>query len=534
MSGKPKVKLPTPEEFFNQVIALKTVTKVRQACNDLLSGLESYTPATISKKLSAYRKLFYEYQSNNSKLNETVDTTQGKRTQHIAGKLLALSPEQAAKLKESRQTNEDIRAGYDAQGNIREVNKPPIDIAKTVKQACEYLNSNNSQVVASGILILTGLRANELLHLKRKLDDGEIVERNIEKIGEYKIAVLGVSKKKNKKEGKVYLRRYCLAPADLIIEAYQKIKNNKELKAIGMGYKAYDESAYRRSFTSKFKDLFGDELSTIISFNDNGKRIDNDGTPHKARAFYACTLRAILRSQGTRNATINRYVQLCLNHETTEHTAKYLNRFDDSEFINPINITLEKNIRGLGMTTTLQNKKLNEINNKKSSSKSKKADKNEFSIDKFIEGISSDMQIKFQDLIDDENLTTTEALITLVNFAEKHKGKTHRTSVSDIVAEIVDATMRYNSQCPTTKERVKPSYAFINRVGKAFNGRQISRSTVEDYLKSVATDLNERLINFGIIDRSIQDDSDINDWNAKYHRRDMDEVVNNMIVLLNM
>mgnify|MGYP001796310138 FL=1 len=52
--------VPTPEEFFNLVKDENDKRKVNQACNALLDKLveEKYSTATISRKLSGYKKPF--------------------------------------------------------------------------------------------------------------------------------------------------------------------------------------------------------------------------------------------------------------------------------------------------------------------------------------------------------------------------------------------------------------------------------------------------------------------------------------------
>ncbi len=527
-----EVIIPTPQEFFNTVSKLETPLEVSQACNELLDNLaEKYAVSTISRKLSAYKKHFYGYIHTNPKLNESVLVNGESKTQHIAGQLLALSDEQSKELKESREINAQSKAGIDGEGNIRDVQKPKIDIEVIIRKACDCLVDMDSKVVACGLMILTGLRANELLHLKRKLADSEVVERDIEKIGEYKIAIKGISKKQHEgiKESKSYLVRYSLAPADLIVKAYQKIKTDKDLLAISIEYEDFRRSSYFRVFGDRFKSIFGTDLSTVEAYSDDGKLVKNDGSSHKARAFYACAIRAILKAKNTRNKAINKYVQLCLNHGSEGETIKYLGKYDESEFINPVDITLTKNIRGLGMVNTLAAKK---IEREKSKAKDKSqvtisSPKTSLNVDEFINGITPELQVKFTELMN-ETQDITLALIDFVN--QNCSGKSNVSKippVKDTVADIVDAIMKYNSQCVIVTERLKPVYSVINKIGIAANGKSIARTTVTEYLKSVWRDLSERLENMGIVDGT----PDVTDWNAKYHRKDMSSIIDKVVTI---
>ena len=117
------VSVPSPENFYNLVIALDDKLKVHQACNALLDIFsEKYEVSTISKKLSAYRKPFYVKHSNNA-LNETVETKDRLKTQHIAGRLLSLSDEQRKELGKNREQREQSRAGFTSDSDIRECRK---------------------------------------------------------------------------------------------------------------------------------------------------------------------------------------------------------------------------------------------------------------------------------------------------------------------------------------------------------------------------------------------------------------------------
>ena len=102
--------------------------------------------------------------------------------------------------------------------------------------------------------------------------------------------------------------------------------------------------------------------------------------------------------------------------------------------------------------------------------------------------------------------------------------------VKDTVADIVDAIMKYNSQCVIVTERLKPVYSVINKIGIAANGKSIARTTVTEYLKSVWRDLSERLENMGIVDGT----PDVTDWNAKYHRKDMSSIIDKVVTIYNM
>jgi len=155
--------VPTPKDFFNLVSKLDSKLKVNKACNALLDLLaEKYSTATVSRKLSEYKKLFYSFQHDNPKLNETVTTKKGTNTQHIAANLLTLSSEQSKELIEDRQQNEATRLGIDKDGDVRDIELPPQNIESIVKKTCNLITSSNAVDIACGLLPLT-----HILHLEK-------------------------------------------------------------------------------------------------------------------------------------------------------------------------------------------------------------------------------------------------------------------------------------------------------------------------------------------------------------------------------
>ena len=339
--------IPTPEEFFNRVKELNEVSKVKQICDALLEVMsEKYTVATKSRNLSAYKKPFYKYTHTNPELNESVNVKkEGSKTQHIAANLLTLSKEEKEELEKKRNERDIKRAGFNSEGEIRDIEKPAIDITKVINKSIECLNSIDPYTIGAGIINLTGLRANEQNMPTREYPNWEtIIERDMVVLDEYLIGFKGISKKKKENDSQAYFARTTLAPAQMIVDAQKRFWNNKTVQEIGHDYETY-RKGFLDTFYNRYLELFGNTLSTVEAYEDDGTLLEGNGSPHKGRAFYACALRAILKSKKYGNDACNKYIQQCLAHEEVGITIKYLGRYDDKEFINPIEINALTNIK---------------------------------------------------------------------------------------------------------------------------------------------------------------------------------------------
>ncbi|MBD2342206.1 hypothetical protein H6G64_35395 [Calothrix sp. FACHB-156] len=547
--------IPKPEEFFNQTIALNDKLAVHQACNKLLDLLanspnartgEPLAVSTISKKLAEYKKLFYNYQHKNPELNEKVETNNGTNTQHIAARLLTLTDEQYQVLHKQRSQNDEARAGFDSNGDIREVEKPSIDIESTIRKSLEYLNSNDPHTIGVGIINLTGLRANEQNMPAREYPNWEtVITREMVAIDEFVIAFKGISKKKNIEDAQAYHARVTLAPAQMIVDAQKRFLSSKAVKAIPTDYEKY-RKGFQDTFSNRYGELFGRELSTIEAYDDEGRLLKNNGTPHKGRAFYACALRAILKAKNFNDSACNQYIQRCLAHENVGITIKYLGRYDEKEFINPIDINLPTNIKGLGKmvnlpavlepqttdTTVKEIKptKTTAIKDKKQNKETVKAQpKNTFDIDTFMNALDGDLLTEFQKLLNtDSNLTN--AVIAVVNLAKQKSTQdshTKKRSVSDEVRDIIVAIMEYNEQQTVNTNCIVPTYSLINKISEKHYQKPLFVKTVTQTLEQYQEDIYTRLSHKQI------SKEDAEKWNGKHHRKTMNNVIDEIITILN-
>lgn len=544
--------IPTAQEFFNQVTALDSKLEVNRACNELLDALVAkYATSTISKKLTPYKKLFYAFQHDNPELNETVDTKDGTNIQHIAARLLTLSDEQKQALAIDRNERDNARAGFDKEGDLREVETPGIDIEATVKKSVECLGSVDPHTIGAGIINLTGLRANEQNMPTRKYPEWELIEHEMIEIDEYVIAFKGISKKSSYEDASAYYTRATLAPAKLIVEAYKRFLSCKGVQSIPSDYEQY-RKGFQDTFYNRYRELFGRELSTIEAYDDNGNLIDKNGSPHKGRAFYACALRSILKSGKSFSDTAsNKYIQLCLAHENVGITIKYLGRYDEKDFINPIDINVPTNIKGFKKMTTapvallapapttnetpVPTTKETPAPAKTTTKKGKPAPKNTLDIDAFINALDSDLQIKFAELMNSES-SLTNALIGIVNAAKQKSVTTSngsvltakKVTVTDEVAAIVNAVMSYNKQQTIVTNCVVPTYSLVNKIAEKCLDKSIAKVTVDKWLETNTEGLHKELEAFKIPGGYYN-----SQWNGKNHRKTMDTVIESVITVFN-
>ena len=548
--------IPTPQEFFNKVSKIETVLEVNQACNFLLDSMcEKFKDTTISRKLSAYKKLFYEFQHENPDLNDEVKTKNGKNIQHIAGRLLTLSDEQKKALGVDRNERDNARAGFDKEGELRDVDKPPVDIQGIVKRSCELLASTDPHTIGVGILNLTGLRANEQHMTAREYPDwGVIIERDMVVLGEFLLGFKGISKKSNIEDTEAYHSRVTLAPAQLIVDAQKRFQTSKAVQSLTKDYKIYEDSGFVKTFRSRYIEIFGMQLSTIEAYDDNDNLMDLNGSPHKGRAFYACALRAILKAKGFSDIAASKYVQLCLAHESENITIKYLGRYDTKEFINPIDIDIPLNINELGKmnttpTITLSAVKQEENNstftnvkqkakgiisdktfNTKASRSKKASPKETFDINTFINGLDAAFQVKFAELMNSES-SLTNAVLALINTGKQTttmQDTTKKKSVSDEVADIVNAIMIYNKEQTLEINRLVPTYSIINKISEKLFSKAMAKTTVDTWLNANSETLHKELESLKILGGLYN-----TQWNGKHHRKTMDSVIDLVIGIFN-
>jgi phage terminase Nu1 subunit (DNA packaging protein) len=537
--------VPTPEDFFNQVEVLDSKLKVNQACNSLLDLLaENHTVATISYKLSAYKKPFYSFQHPNPKLNETVTTKKGTNTQHIAANLLTLSSEQSEQLVKDRQQANASKLGIDEDGDIRDVALPPQNIKSIVQKACSLLSSTKPVDIACGLLPLTGLRRNEQNMPAIEYDCGVIV-REWKVIGEFLIAIKGLSKKGGN-DG--WFARATLAPAQMIVDAQQRFLSNPEIQAIPTNRRDYDNHKFRKAFDRAFKKHWDKELSTIEAYDDNGNKIANNASTHKARAFYTWALVPVLKANGFNQKQAKLYVKNCLGHDDEKDTEKYFNRYDEDQFIEAIDINIPTNFKEVGEMTQATVERLNKAYyqveetedttiEETTETETTETKSSGFDVNKFVDSIPEDLQIKFTGLIND-GVDITDALIQTVNTARTTQNQTEtKPPVSDKISEILTAVMEYNGEQPEVKNILIPTYAACNRISKTAYGKEIARSTFEDVWSEKGRDIVERLENREIPNISREDAKSKGlvsqeMHNGKYHRKDMDEVISKIVSIL--
>ena len=538
--------VPTPEEFFTLVSNLDSKLKVHQACN-ALNGIISEkrkTAASVSWEQSKYKKLFYHFQHSDPKLNEQVKTKDGVKTQHIAANLITLTEEQSAELTNNRRKNEASRLGIDEDGDIRDVELPPQNIKSIVEKACSLLSSTKPVYFACGLLLLTCLRRNEQNMLVIEYDSGVIV-REWKVIGEFLIAIKGLSKKGGN-DG--WFARATLAPAQMIVDAQQRFLSHPEVKAIPTNRRDYDNHKFRKAFDRAFKKYWDSELSTIEAYDDNGKKIANNASTHKARAFYTWALVPVLKANGFNQKQAKLYVKNCLGHDDEKDTEKYFNRYDEDQFIEAIDINIPTNFKEIGEMTQATVERLNKAYyqleetedttiEETTETETTETKSNGFDVNKFVDAIPEDLQIKFAALMS-EGVDITDALIQTVNTARNTQNQTEtKPPVSDKISEILAAVMEYNGEQPEVKNILVPTYAAVNRISKNAFGKEIARSTFEDVWGEKGRDIIERLENREIPNIS-RDDAKSKGLvsqemhNGKYHRRDMDEVISKIVSIL--
>jgi hypothetical protein len=334
-----------------------------------------------------------------------------------------------------------------------------------------------------------------------------------------------VSKKHNEDDVLAFYARPTLAPAKLIVDAHSKFLTFRAVQSISTDINTYQQT-FQQQFKNQYKKIFGKLLSTIEMFDDNGELMTGkeNGTPHKGRAFYACALRAVLKSKYFGSAAINTYIQKSLVHDSIAETMKYLGRYDDSLFINPVKINVPTNINQLGKMNINPVVETVNANLEKT-----------FNLEQFIENLNVDNQLKIAEFLND-GMGETQAVLALVEYLSTGNKTTttvdktakeqteKKESNTDLIKQIVEGVMHYNRQNgDDIKNLVVPTCGVINKISEVLHNKQFPPKTMRDYLDS-AVDVNNELETMGI-DNGLNNSS----HNGKYHRKTMNELVDTIV-----
>lgn len=528
--------LLSPEQFKDLLFAQDNRVDAARVTNELMDDLNGRYPApkTLGNKLTTYRKVLKGIPHPKPELNVTFETTGANKTtvtQHFALEYLVLSDEQLGVLGQQREDHRRKISGFDLDGELREVEKPSLDITETIKECCELIKSSDHYTVACGILPLIGRRANELNQPKRYDETLQtVIERDWIVVDKFMVGFRGITKKGGDTNYYVFPS---LIPADLIVKAIKRYQSFTEVQQISPDKEVYRRS-YQDTFGERFKEIWGEKFSTIAAYNDDGILTKADGTTHKARAFYACAIRAILGlKKTTRKNAQDLIIQQCLCHSEPKETTAYLARFDVNEFINPpTNVIIPTTITKYGKMTTEAIEKLkNKPEVKKvTRTKAPKATPIQFDINKFIDSLPEEDKLEFGQHIN--TLGITQALI---NYTEKlrdlsTKPKEVIKSVKPDIERIFVAVMDYNAQQTQAKDKVFPSYAVVNEVHKQVRGTELNKKTVQNIYLGLQNDIENRLLNWGIPSAEVPK---LNMWNGTHFRRSMPYVIKGIIEVFN-
>ncbi|MEM7726050.1 MAG: protelomerase family protein [Cyanobacteria bacterium P01_A01_bin.45] len=503
--------IPTPEEFFNVVKDIDNKLEVNRKCNELLDSLKAnHTVKTISKMLSAYKKPFYAYTSPHESLNEVVTTKQhGTKSQHIAANLLSLDSEQKTELAIQTEVNEKEKLGFDSEGNVRDIELPPIDIEETIRLALTLLNSNSAYEIACGLLILTGLRQNEIgldevVVTNNDTNKEIIIRRDFRIVGENLIAVSGISKKHG---STTYYVRPTLAPAKMILDALNRFRSSSQIqkhwnKMDEKTTKVFNKSPISRGIQRAFQRHFGVTLSSIETFNDSGELIKPNGYAHKARGFYIQAMLPVLKLHNYNQNQSKQYMQLALSHENSKETQKYFDRYDENRFISPIQMNIPKNLNVLGKTNfedvekleIWENKRVGNLEDEKLESeifyysKPKEKSNPQLTVDLAqltlnLQELDNELSNKLNHLLDNGS-NLTEALSKVFKQAYETTSQTEKErkiTVSDHIENIVQTIMDYNDSQPEIKNWIMPGYSVVDSIWRKVTGKELARATYQKF-----------------------------------------------------
>jgi hypothetical protein len=539
--ASPKIKADALA-FFNRVIKLNTILEVNQACNELLDSFfaldrkpKPLGVRTVSGYLSDYKEHFKGFQHENPELNEIVKGTNIQ--QCIAYELLNLSPEQLEELKEKVNQSSLRKKGF-VDNKARDLsNIPKTDINEIIKMSVECLKSEKPTVIACGVINLTGLRIAEQAMPRHKFDDEVgVIEHTMLVVSEYEIAFRGVVKKRKADDALAFYKRPTLVPAQLIVDAQQNYLQSTKVQAISTDPETF-KATYYQNINKEYKKIFGKALSTIEAYDDDGVFIEGkeNGRPHKARSFYACALRAILRLNRCGSAAITTLVQRSLVHDSDSETQNYLSTFDESLFINPpTEIEISTDLTEYGKMAVSPiipvKEKVEDV-------------VKTFDIDKFIDGLEVEENLKLIEFLR-SGMSETQAILELFKLVRNTKPatitaeratervnestpqtvaktETSKKSVTEKVNEIIEGIMHYNAQegQDDISKLVIPSHGYINSISTLLYGKTVAPATAKKCLENA-----EKTIDEGLKALGLSEGVKATLHNQKYHKNTMAEM----------
>jgi len=550
------VKLPTPIDFYNLVIAMTTKLEVSQACNELTDKFHARNLAeqTILKKRSAYRKEFLlrtdedikKFSTEKPDLFKELFAPAVKKPdiiQHCAIDMLERTDEEQAVVDKEREISKQESMGI-KNGVVMDIsNVTKIDITKIIEQSLKCLTIDDDPfTIACGILNLTGLRPGELCMPRHEHKEAGIVEHTMVAVSEYEIAFRGITKKRGADDTLAFYKRITLVPAQKIVDAREKYLQSKRVQALSTDTEKFSQSGFYQTLNDKYTDLFGDSLSTLKVINEDGTFKGKDGTPHKGRSFYACALRSIIKAnQDVINSdkSIALIIQRCLAHNGEVTTEKYLGKYDDSLLIKPPTyINVSSNIEEYGEMS------VDPVIPVKENMKS-------FNLLNFVDGIDkmfgdswrishftstgmSETQAVLAYIKLKTNTTTTVKSVestekTIDNpettptekVNEKTKDKVKEKSVPEKVNEIIKGIMKYNHKCAKDdfKKVVIPSHGYIKTISKLLYNRTVAYVTAKQCLDDMKDTLDNELKSLGIVNGVLDEKH-----NGKYHKKTQEEI----------
>lgn len=571
-----EISLPTVEEFFDSTIQLDDRNDIEEECNLLVEKIENkHTPATCSKQLSKYRKPFYSFEHNDPKLNDTVQTKEGVHTQFCAAKFLELSPEVKKQLIEQREKNELARKGFNDNGAIKNVELPQTDILEVIKKAAKLLNSSKPEEITCGILPLIGVRRNEQqLPSINYIENGKnlVVAREFKVVGEYLIAIRGLSKK----HGDVsWFVRPTLVRAEVVYQAQQRYLSFEKVHQFKGDYQAYDNSGLRKATDRKFKEIWSEEFATIEAYNDKGVKVKENASTHKARAFYAWALVPILKANGYKNKQAKLYVQNCLGHDDSKDTEKYFDRYDEDQFVNGVDLDIPLKTEEVGVVSeerlnelledweeerrlqkeekaeelgedkeaeeivedkeaeeTVEDKE-EQVDNLAANFKNEDADKKQdklpvdcVNLTELADRIPAGLQAQLSQYLA-ESLNPTEAVANLINVLNLQKisisSPRKIDGVEAALKEIFAGILAYNAEQPEVKNCVYPTYSLVNKINRKMLDKELGKSVFDRVFGELKNDILERLAARGIGEKQ-----------NNFHRKCLNNTIDKIIRYINL
>jgi len=498
------------QEFFNRVSKLQSKVEVSQSVNELLAGFKkrweekTLTSGTIKGYLSDYRELFEVFQHENPDLNETkqvkINGVLTPHTQHYAVSILVMDEELTNDYNEQKAKSKMKKLGIKGDGEIRDTSKiPKINVHEIIKQSLECLISEKPEVIACGVVNLTGLRISEQGMPRHEHKEAGLIEHTMVVLDEYMIGFRGVVKKRGADDALAFYARPTLVPAQKIVDAQERYLQLVGLKNIPTVPKKFSETFYQ-NIRKEYKDRFSASLSTLSGYDEEDNLVDENGSPHKGRSFYVCVLRSIARAKINRfnSATCIKVGALSLAQDSDTEVMGYFASYDEDLFIHtPDDILLSTNIDDYGKMKTPP------VIPVKEAVKS-------FDIDNFKEGLEEGEDLKLSEFLR-SGMSETQAILELFKLVRNQKPATKTAEKTDnqevkekprsvIVSEIVEGIMNYNRHA--TEGNIKmiaiPSHGLINEIAKLKIGVTIAPTTVNTHFKLYNDALDKELKEMGI------------------------------------